>query len=180
MLGSYEDIQEQMRRASPRYAALTHPQPLRWEEMRQFLDDNTLLLEFAVGEKRSYLWAISRSEVRCYKLPGRAEINGISRRFYALQTSTTSETEFEAEAARLGKILLGPVAGQLAGKRLVIVPDGAIQYVPFAALSVSATTDSAQGGGTAAAYRPLMLDHEIIYLPSVLLPCSATTDIRES
>jgi CHAT domain-containing protein len=53
-------------------------------------------------------------------------------------------------------ILLGPVKHILGEKRLVIVADGALQYIPFAALPDPEAT------GTA----PLVLKHEIVNLPS--------------
>jgi CHAT domain-containing protein len=64
-----------------------------------------------------------------------------------------ADQKFQKTAAELGRIILGPAATDLRGKRLVIVADGALQYVPFAALSVSEN-------------RPLILEHELISLPS--------------
>jgi len=54
-------------------------------------------------------------------------------------------------------MVLGPAADKLAAKRLLIVSDGALHYVPFAALPVRAT------GKTNI---PLFVRHEIINLPS--------------
>jgi CHAT domain-containing protein len=55
--------------------------------------------------------------------------------------------------------LLGPVAAKLGKKRLVIVADGALQYLPFAALPAPGQTGNA-------AYTPLIVEHEIVNLPS--------------
>jgi CHAT domain-containing protein len=49
-------------------------------------------------------------------------------------------------------MILAPVAGEFGNKRLVVVADGALQYVPFAALPLS--------------NQPLILRHEIVSLPS--------------
>ncbi len=47
LLGQYEDIQAQIRATSPRYAALTQPQPLTLAEIQQqILDENTILLQY--------------------------------------------------------------------------------------------------------------------------------------
>src|SRR5262249_12312675 len=54
----YQKAQADIRRASPHYAALARPQPLTLPEMQRQLDEDTLLLEYSLGEKRSYLWAI--------------------------------------------------------------------------------------------------------------------------
>jgi CHAT domain-containing protein len=55
----------------------------------------------------------------------------------------------------LSRMLLGPAAAELKNKRLLIVAEGVLQYVPFAALA------EPDEGGT-----PLMVKHEIVTLPS--------------
>ena len=56
----YDEVQALIRSRSPRYAALTQPQPLGLSEIQQqVLDDDTLLLEYALGEERSYLGCIA-------------------------------------------------------------------------------------------------------------------------
>jgi CHAT domain-containing protein len=57
-------------------------------------------------------------------------------------------------ASALGLMLLGPVADRLGSKRLLVVADGALQYVPFAPLPSPSHR------------HPLIVDHEIVYLPS--------------
>src|SRR6266511_3560707 len=81
----YEEVQAQIRARSPRYAALTQPQPLSLTEIQQqALDEDTLLLEYALGEKRSYLWLVSQRSIDSYELPPRAEIEAATRRLYEL------------------------------------------------------------------------------------------------
>ena len=55
-------------------------------------------------------------------------------------------------------MILAPVADKLGNKRLAIVADGALQSVPFAALSDPTLNSS---------YQPLIVNHEIVNLPSV-------------
>jgi CHAT domain-containing protein/tetratricopeptide (TPR) repeat protein len=171
LTAQYQELRAQIRTSSPRYSALTEPQPLKAEEIqRQALDANTLLLEYALGEQRSYLWAVSRDAIASFELPGRAEVEAAARRFYdslvafnqpsrdagASKTQTATAPSKSLEAARaLSQILLSPVASQLGAKRLLIVADGALQYIPFAALTKSAT-----------GYQPLIVEHEVVNLPS--------------
>ena len=61
-------------------------------------------------------------------------------------------------AAQLSQMLLEPVAEQLGNKRLLIVSDGILHYLPFAALPKPGTTGKNQV--------PLLVDHEIVGLPS--------------
>jgi CHAT domain-containing protein len=136
---------------------LAQPRSLA-EIQQQILDDNTLLLEYALGEERSYLWAVTKTSITSYELPKRAEIEATARQFYALLTDRRSQKFFRADLQktgdRLSQILLSPVATQLGQKRLVIVGDGALQYIPFAALPKPATD------------KPLLVEHEIVGLPS--------------
>src|SRR5919202_6253177 len=84
LLADYRQVQAEIRRTSPRYAALTQPQPLTLEEIQQqVLDSDTLLLEYALGEERSYLWAVTPTSISSYELPKRAEIEAAARQGYA-------------------------------------------------------------------------------------------------
>jgi len=197
LLRQYQEAQAQIRSASPSYAALTQPQPLSVQEIQQqVLDEETILLEYALGEERSFLWAVTPTTLNSFALPKRAEIDSVARRVYDLLTarnrSLTSETEEQKErrfvqtdremaaaTAALSQILLGPVAKLLGNKRLLIVSDGALQYIPFGALPVPQLTvisnQLSVNGKTSLKtdhwslntdYRPLILDHEIVHLPS--------------
>jgi CHAT domain-containing protein/tetratricopeptide (TPR) repeat protein len=132
-----DQVESGIRAASPRYAALTQPEPLSAAGLRELLDPDTLLLEYVLAEPRSYLWVATAGSVTGHLLPPRAEILELGRRAY--QSLSTRPERAAAlgpggDAAALSRILLGPVADRLAGQRLVIVADGVLQYLPFAAL----------------------------------------------
>jgi hypothetical protein len=79
----YEQLQAKIRQSSPRYGALTQPVPLTLKEIQsQVLDDETLLLEYSLGEKQSYLWAVTPHSIQSFELPGREAIESASRRVY--------------------------------------------------------------------------------------------------
>jgi CHAT domain-containing protein/Flp pilus assembly protein TadD len=166
-----EQVQQQIRKTSPRYASLKYPQPLTLQQIQStVLDDNTLLLEYSLGEKRSYLWAVTKTSITSYELPKRADIEKAAQQFYE-QTgkqkapssrglgATPREDSFEV-TAQLSQMLLSPVAAQLGQKRLLIVSDGVLQYLPFAALP---TPDSLGKDKTPV---PLIVQHEIVNSPS--------------
>jgi CHAT domain-containing protein/Tfp pilus assembly protein PilF len=176
LLLQIQDIEGQLRSSSPAYAALTQPQPLTAKQVQQqLLDDGTVLLEYSLGQERSHLFAVTSTTLNSYELPKRAEIENQARLVYSLLTArdhkfvgeTLAQKEarlraalrqYEKAAAELSRILLSPVAQEIAGKRLLIVSDGALAYVPFA------TLPSPQGSGTHP--EPLMVGHEIVNLPS--------------
>jgi tetratricopeptide (TPR) repeat protein len=151
----YREVEARIRDSSPRYAALTRPQPLTTSEIQQqLLDENTVLLEYALGEKRSWLWAVTRDSISSHELPPRAEVDAAARGVYKLLTarqpnkdSTEAErlkliaeadARLQAETAALSRMLLGPISAQLRqewkGRRLAVVASGALEYTPFAAL----------------------------------------------
>src|SRR6185295_123282 len=79
----YDQIQTRIRQTSPRYAALVQPVPLNVEAIqKQLLDENTLLLEYALGEQKSFVWAVTPDSVKTFELPGRATIEQEAKRFY--------------------------------------------------------------------------------------------------
>jgi CHAT domain-containing protein/Tfp pilus assembly protein PilF len=169
-----QQIQAQIRNSSPHYATLTQPQPLTLSALQTQLDEDTLLLEFSLGEARSYVWAVTSKSISSYQLPKRKEIEDIARGVYELmmnpeewataashnQTADVNQLAYPETAVRLSQLLLSPVATQLGKKRLLIVSDGILQYIPFAALP---TPEAANQNN---AYRPMILDHEIVSLPS--------------
>ncbi|MEG4032170.1 tetratricopeptide repeat protein, partial [Microcoleus sp. Pol8_C1] len=163
LLEQYQQIQAQIRTASPRYAALTQPQPLTLPEIqKQILDENTILLQYSLGENRSYLWVVTSTGVTSYELPKQVDIETAARNFRDAVTSPIQRDipQQVAEAsANLGQLILQPAAAQLGNKRLLIVPDGVLHYTPFPALTLDQTT----GQNTNV---PLIASHEIITLPS--------------
>jgi CHAT domain-containing protein len=178
----YEQLEAQIRASSPRYAALTQPQPLNLSEIQQrALDPETLLLEYSLGEDASYLFVVSQTSLTSHRLPKRAEIEEATRRLRDLLTASQqqpgdTEAKYQArvkearesywmQAAVLSRMLLGPVASQLGTKRLAIVADGALQYIPFAALPAPAPGNDG-GRNSGAEPQPLFVEHEIVSLPS--------------
>lgn len=171
----YQEVEERLRVNSPAYAALTQPQPLTLTAIQQLLDHDTLLLEYSMGEERSYVFAVTQGSVNVYELPKRAEIERASGVVYQLVTArgtwARGETASQRQArwakaavdyaqatGKLSRMILAPVAQVIEGKRLLIVSDGALQYIPFAALPSPESTSGKKV--------PLIARHEIINLPS--------------
>jgi CHAT domain-containing protein/tetratricopeptide (TPR) repeat protein len=171
-----QEVRTQIRAASPRYAALTQPEPLSLKQIQtQALDSETLLLEYALGDKRSYLWAVTQTAISGYELPGRAEIEVAARRFYDLVKGNAKSAEIEQAAARLSQMVLAPAVEQFGKRRLAIVADGALQYVPFAALPLpkdegrrmkDERKEQVSLHPSSLILHPLITRHEIINLPS--------------
>ncbi len=167
----YEQLQARIRETSPRFSSLTQPAPLSAREIqKQVLDGDTLLVEYALGDQKSFVWVVTPGSVKSFELPARDKVEQAARRFYELLTARgravanetleqrtrrldQAEAEYSVAAKELSRMLLAPVAAELGQKRLVIVGEGVLQYVPFAALP------GADGA-------PLIVRHEIVSLPS--------------
>jgi len=152
LLAQQKDTREQIRASSPAYTSLTQPHSLSTKEVQQLLDGDTLLLAYSLGDERSYVFAVTQDSLAVYPLPKSTEIEEATRRAYEELSVNSPATGYESTVA-LSRTLLGAVAERLGKKRLVIIADGALQYVPFAALRTS------QGA-------PLIAEHEIVNLPS--------------
>jgi CHAT domain-containing protein/Tfp pilus assembly protein PilF len=188
----YEELKAQIRASSPRYAALTQPQPLSLSEIQQqTLDPETLLLEYSLGDDASYLFVISHTSIKSYLLPKREEIEATTQRVRNLLTASQprpgetatkrqarirdARANYWPQAAALSRMLLGPAASQLGAKRLLIVADGALQYLPFGALptperlgngGTRRRSDKATERNNKSSPTPLIVKHEIVHLPS--------------
>src|SRR5688572_21226464 len=193
----YEGIRADIRRSSPHYSALTQPQALKLREIQQLLDSDTLLLEYALGEERSYLWAITKDSVTSHELPNEKQIQQSALAVRELLTVRSSnqfglksreriaqaESTLPSAAAALSQIVLAPVAAELGSKRLVIVADGALQYIPFAMLP----EPRGQGAGADSQKllqspilnpQPLIVNHEIVIVPSASVLATQRAELR--
>jgi CHAT domain-containing protein/Tfp pilus assembly protein PilF len=178
LLTQYRALQAQIRDTSPAYAALTQPTPLTAVQVqKELLDPDTVLLEYALGPRRSHVWMLSQDLIVVRDLPPRKEIEQLAGKAIRLLTSRNRIVPGETEAQRdgrfarddaayvvagvqLSQMLLGPVATMIRGKRLLIVSDGVLQYVPFAALPAPSTKPRTE------LVVPLVAQHEIVNLPS--------------
>jgi CHAT domain-containing protein len=182
--GESEQVELAIRKSSPRYSAITQPQPLTLKQIeQQVLDPDTVLLEYALGELHSYLWTVTTTGVKSYELPPRSEIEKSVREVTGLlmargtyvkgesaeQTKAriaAADTQLPQASTKLSNMVLGPAAGELRGRRLVLVTDGSLQHVPFAMLPAP---------GVAAAGTLLVEEHEIVSLPSA----STVSELRQ-
>ena len=147
----YRDVQGQIRARSPHYAALVQPETLKLKQIQELLEPGTLLLEYSLGEKRSFLWAITNDSLQSFELPPQENIETLARKLYVAITSISNT--YENDARSISSILFGHLKDLSKVKRLVIVADGALQYIPFAALPL-AESDK------------LVSRYEIVRLPS--------------
>ena len=172
LTAQYRQAEAQIRQSSPRYAALTQPVPLTMKQIQtELLDADTALLEYSIGEARSYLWFVTSNSHESFELPKRAELEANVRRTVELlgdgkrwATDSQGHSEYQEQSTKLSRVLLPPaLMSKLKVKRLLIVGSGTLQYLPFAALpNLKSGGSSSQSSNR----QPLVADYEIVTLPS--------------
>lgn len=168
-----EDIRVSLKQNSPLYATLNDIDSFEMSALqsKEFLSESTLL-EYHLGKEESYLWLVSKDSLEAFYLPSRDVIESRVERLrgnlagrgirdgetvedYQVRL-VVAEREYWVEARALSEDLLGQVGDRIKGKRLIIVPDGKLQYFPFGGLPEPGVAEN----------RPLVVDHEIVYEPS--------------
>ncbi|HXS02716.1 MAG TPA: CHAT domain-containing tetratricopeptide repeat protein, partial [Pyrinomonadaceae bacterium] len=182
----YEEIENQIRTASPRYASLTANKPLSLAEVQSnVLDDQTVLVEYAVQPDDSYLFVVTKGAVNLFKLPPRMSIERLAmdlraqlipsklqRRIVGIDvaeanrglgiaaTAPEDVAPFIAASNALYKVVLEPAAAMIGDKRVMVVADGALNYIPFEVLLKTSDT------GDFSSLNYLVKSNEVIYAPS--------------
>lgn len=131
-----ENLRIRIRRENPKYADLTEGKTISAREIQSLLDEKSVLIQYKLGDKRSFAWLITKSEIEIFKLPSRRKIEEKAKTFYSLILANKREEQDQTVqlSKELGKILLAPIIEKVADKRLTIVADGILQYTPFSAL----------------------------------------------
>lgn len=176
LLEQWTSIRAQIRTASPAYAALQQPQPITVKTLQaSLLDANTALVAYHLGAQHSYAWVIDRDSVTVQSLPAMDAIDPVARRYHeALSQDVDSlsapERDKAGRSARaagqaLSALVWKPIEARVKGRRVLIVADRALHYVPFAALPTSSG-------------QPLLASHEVVYLPSASVLATLRTSSR--
>jgi CHAT domain-containing protein/tetratricopeptide (TPR) repeat protein len=175
----YQWIQAQIREKDPRALSLARFEPLSLQDIQKELRHDDVLLEFALGDERSHLWMVTPDSLQYFQLPDRKTIEDLLIEVYKSITkrqeregqadTATLQSDIEAadqvflqKAPQLSRMLLGQIASELGNKRLLLVTEGKLQLVPFAALPMSDAPVESNGSP-----KWLILDHEIVQLPSI-------------
>jgi len=137
-----EEILARIRRESPRAAALQDTQPLDLAGVRAALDPGTVLLEYTVGDERTWLFVVQPTGAKGSGLSvfrieiGEKHLRDEVESFRLLLKDPGSDpAELQARARRLYGLLVRPAEAQIArAQRILVSPHGPLHTLPFAAL----------------------------------------------
>ncbi len=162
------------RESNPRYAELMRPLRLDLDDIRQqLLDDDVSVLEYWLGNERSYVWMISRDELDVQVLPARAAIEQPvaalrekleERSSFAasipmerkVEQDAAAAAALETQARALQEWILPAAIRVRLRAQVAVVADGDLQLLPFALLPF------AQGASAQPTSTPAF-----VYLPSL-------------
>jgi len=168
----YDEVQRQIRKTSPRYAALQHPEPLSPSLIqKQLMGSDTILLEYALGSSNCYLWIVTADAIKAEKLTYSSDEirNAASKLIHMLTTTGGTMSDYETESHALSKMLLPASAVEhLRHKKIVlVVANGILQTFPFSMLTLESY------------YRPLVASHILINLPSASTLAALRSEVKE-
>ena len=112
-------------------AQQTISHPVRLAALQRSLSPDAVLIEYVLAEPTSYAFAVTRDTVTPYSLPSKSLIEPDANRY---RREILSKKQDDALARQLFTELLAPVKQYTQKTDLIIVPDGALHLLPFAAL----------------------------------------------
>lgn len=182
----YSNLIVEIRKSNPRYAAVQYPQPLKVAEAQTLLDENSALLEYFVGKSGSFLFVITPESSNVFSLPPETKLTNLVQQVREVlqkpepvwEASEKSHSKWISGARALYDLLLQPTESLLHGKkRLVIAPDGALNYLPFECLLKRGTKSTVIDF---AKLPYVARDYEIHYVPSMSVLAAVENQPDES
>ena len=158
--GEYLNLIQRIRSSHPEYAHIVYPEPYKLEVIQQRLSDSeTAILEYLAGEGEAFLFYVTKNDFSIHRLaPSKDLEDRVNDYVSLLKGGATDEFMAFSAGKRLFQELIGPVKDKIEEiKRLIIIPDGNLNFLPFETLI---------GSGNNSQPRYLISDFRISYAPS--------------
>lgn len=154
----HEQVYAELRKLNPAYGEITQPAASSLQQIQNEIEnDQTAVVEYLLGDYGSYAWVVTRDNIKLVELPDEATITSAVQKVYNLLAQRPrgdSEGQLTKAIEHLSALVIAPLAAQLTAERIIVVADGALNYVPFQLL----TSPNDQ--------QPLIASHEIVNAPS--------------
>ena len=165
---SYRDLLLSLRREGQTLTGRYLPPPAGYSEIcEKLLSEDTAVVEYILGKSHSFAFLATRHTVSLAVLPPASEIQVLVRNYLRFLTLRETKTLRALQGGqKLNDILLGAFRQKLRDgiKKIIVVPDGVLFYLPFEALVEEDATS--RPSPTRAEPRFLVETHEISYAPS--------------
>jgi CHAT domain-containing protein len=139
---------------------LLRPTPLSYERIRtDITDSQTSLLSYSLGDGKSFAWVVTKDGLNTYELSNKKTIedaaNKLIERLKSPPANESERGQLQTAIDDVSRLVVEPLSANLQTSRLIIVPDGILQYVPFQILKTST-----------AAPEPMISRFDIVDAPS--------------
>ncbi len=112
--------------------SITHP--VKLAKLQKSLGPQALLVEYVLAEPASYVLAITHDSVQHYQLASKQQIETDAKLY---RKEILQQKEDKTLAQRLYRELLQPIPEAASKANLIVIPDGVLHLLPFAALQDS-------------------------------------------
>jgi tetratricopeptide (TPR) repeat protein len=160
LLHEGDTMESRIREADPRYAVLARGEPVDLPQLERAMGNHTAVLEYWLGARRSFLWLLTHGHLASFELPPSRDLVSLVKQyrndllarvqyppgedfFRRHRRVALADIRANQEGIKLGRLLLGPTSRVPSLQTLLIVPDGSLWLVPFAALRLPADTSNA-------------------------------------
>jgi CHAT domain-containing protein/Flp pilus assembly protein TadD len=109
------------------------------EVRQQIVEEGTILLEYILGDDRSYLLSLTSRTARLSILPNRVKIERSLRAYLkAISEVNIGERSRFSASKRVGREIIPPEIINLLGefKAIIVIPDGILNYLPFETIRI--------------------------------------------
>lgn len=155
----FQKLSESIKARYPAYGQITRPTAWDLKQIQKQLigDNDTALLEYSLGPESSYVWVVTATSVTSHELEPEANIEKAAKTVYELLNRPPVSGNQTVDAIqKLGAMILDPVLAEIKDRRrLIIVADGALHFIPFQVLSAPWNKNE-----------PLVTKYEIVNAPS--------------
>jgi len=170
----HDSIVKIIEKKYPAYYSLKYDKNvITMDEVTSKLTDKQAFLEYYVSDTVLFSFVITKEKQRMHRTSMTTEIrNQISilhKQLTQVDPSKIGATDYSlfiTSARKLYKVLLEPFKNEIAGKDLIIVPDGELLYIPF---DILLTSDPKNSGLDFRSLPYLIKDHAINYSPSATI-----------
>jgi CHAT domain-containing protein/Tfp pilus assembly protein PilF len=182
-------LKQEIMEKNPKYAEIQYPRTVNVEEIQPLLDDGTILLEYYIAEKKSALWAITKTDIQVFDLPSRNVLKEQVEKYRASLTMPIWDDKTAEEHQKLGVLLYDELFKLAANaflvadafpnyNKVIIVPDGVLHYLPFETLIMTKSPPHVHNGTDTKTNHYLIKDYVIRYVPSASV-IAAIKELRQ-
>ncbi|MBN1791842.1 MAG: tetratricopeptide repeat protein [Bacteroidales bacterium] len=145
-LNDYEDafgkITREIKAKNTKYTNLYYPESYDAAKIQhEILQDDDVILEFSLGNERSFLWLLSKDNFKLFKLPGREIIEkAVQEYMNTIEQPVGVSNPFSNHVSKgyhVFEMLLKQCTQEInKGNHIIIVADGILHYLPFESLVI--------------------------------------------